>query len=101
LRSEQTVEEGHTLTSGLGRTFDGKDSPVMSRLYPFTGVPRANTVMFKRVDDNRFESVWKNAGKVTMTWKATVSQDGSTLTIAQTGTDANGRRVNNVSVFEK
>jgi hypothetical protein len=38
--------------------------------------------------------------KATTTGKAVVSNDGKTLTITQTGTDAQGRTVNSTAVFK-
>jgi hypothetical protein len=41
------------------------------------------------------------AGKVVMTGTQVVSRDGKTQTLTTTGTDANGRQVNFISVYEK
>ena len=40
-------------------------------------------------------------GKVTISAKVTVSPDGKTRTVAQTGKDARGGDVNNVVVYDK
>ena len=41
------------------------------------------------------------AGTVTVTSKGVVSRDGKTLTITQTGTDAQGRTVNTIGEYDK
>jgi hypothetical protein len=74
---------------------DGKDSPV-------TGSnPNADTIATKRIDAQTLENVSKKGGKVTITARIVVSADGKTRTNTQTGTNAEGQKVNNVLVFEK
>lgn len=74
--------------------FDGQD-------VPWTGNPDADTAGAKRIDDNSYENVWKKGGKATVTARAAVSADGKTLTVTQTGKDAQGRSVNITSVYDK
>jgi hypothetical protein len=73
---------------------DGKDSPV-------TGNPNADTIAVKRIDARTLETVSKKGGKATITGRIVLSADGKTRTNTQTGTGANGQKVNNVLVFEK
>jgi len=47
------------------------------------------------------KGVVKKAGKVVTTETATVSPDDRTLTGAYTGTDATGKQVDAVAVFER
>jgi hypothetical protein len=68
---------------------------------PWKGNPNADTATAKKVDDSNFENVWMKAGKATITSKAVVSEDGKTLTITQTGTDAKGATVNNTVVYDR
>jgi hypothetical protein len=42
-----------------------------------------------------------NAEKVVQTGSHVVSSDGKTLTVITSGTDASGREINNVAVYEK
>ena len=75
--------------------FDGKDAPVSGTH------PNADTIAAKRIDAHTLELVNKKAGKITTTQKNVVAADGKTRTITTTGTDAAGKKVNNVAVYEK
>ena len=74
--------------------FDGKD-------YPVKGNANADTQAFTKIDDHGYQVVSKKAGKVTLTSRVVISPDGKTRTTTQTGTDAQGRAVNNTIVHEK
>ena len=74
--------------------FDGKD-------VPFKGNPDADTLAYKRVDANTIQATTKMKGKTTITAKVVVSKDGKTRTLTQTGTDAQGRTVKNVLVYDR
>lgn len=74
--------------------FDGKD-------VPFKGNPDADTLAYKRVDANTLQATTKLKGKTTITAKVVVSKDGKTRTVTQTGTDAQGRTVKSVFVYER
>jgi len=74
--------------------FDGKD-------VPWTGNPNADTSSAKRIDANGYENTWKKEGKATIRAKVTVSKNGKTLTIRQTGSDAKGKQVDNTEVFRR
>jgi hypothetical protein len=74
--------------------FDGKD-------YPLTGDYTADTRSFKMVDEHTLEMVTKKSGKVTTSGSIVVSPDGKTRTLHVTGTDASGKKVSSVSVYEK
>ena len=74
--------------------FDGKD-------VPFKGNPDADTLAYKRIDANTLQATTKLKGKTTITAKVVVSKDGKTRTVTQTGTDAQGRTVKSVFVYER
>jgi hypothetical protein len=74
--------------------YDGKD-------YPVKGDPNTDTRSYKKIDDYTLEVVSKKAGKVTTTSKAVYSRDGKTRTLATTGSDVQGRKVNNTVLYEK
>jgi hypothetical protein len=74
--------------------FDGKG-------VAWTGNPNADTATAKRIDANTYENAWTKDGKATILSKVKVSADGKTLTITQTGTDASGKAVNSVLVFDR
>lgn len=63
--------------------------------------PNADTIVLKRIDRHPIENVSKIGGKVTITQRSVVAPDGKTRTVTTTGTDGEGRKVNNVAVFEK
>jgi hypothetical protein len=74
--------------------FDGKPSSV-------TGNPDADMAVVKRIDANTVEIAQTLKGKPTLMVRRTLSADGKTMTVTQTGTDAKGQKVNNVLVFER
>jgi hypothetical protein len=94
LTSHRVDADGKETHGGYVSKFDGKDVPLK-------GNPDADTGAPKKIDDNSYENTWKKAGKVTITAKAVVSNDGKTLTITQAGTDSKGRTVNNTVVLDK
>lgn len=73
---------------------DGKD-------YPSTGNPEIDTYSFRKVADRTYEIVQKKAGKVVYTVRTTVSDDGKSRTVTQTGTNAEGKAVENSMYWER
>jgi hypothetical protein len=63
--------------------------------------PNADHYVFKRLNATTLEAQYLRAGKPTIKQTAVVSADGKTLTVTGTGTDAQGRTVNNVAVYDK
>jgi hypothetical protein len=55
----------------------------------------------KRVNPNTVEGVTKKDGKVVGKSRSVVSKDGKTRTFTIEGTDAQGRQVKNVSVYDR
>jgi hypothetical protein len=86
--------EGKPLKGVYLHNYDGK-------FYPTTGAPGVDSTAYTRVDANIVKFTRMNAGKVVQTGLHVVSSDGKTLTVITTGTDANGREVNSVGVYEK
>ena len=74
--------------------FDGKD-------YPLTGSPTADQTSLKRLDARTIERTDKKGDKVVATLTRVVSEDGKTMTVTTTGTNAQGQAMNNVTVWEK
>ena len=81
---------------GYTAQYDGKDVAVTG-----TGNPDADMVAMTRVSATVTQTVYKKGGKVTLTNKRTVSADGKTLTVVQTGTNAAGQKINNTIVYTK
>ena len=75
-------------------TFDGKDFAV-------SGSADYDTQSYRRVDANSLEITRKKAGKVVQSGTNVVSKDGRTRTLSVTGVDAQGRKINNVNVYDK
>jgi hypothetical protein len=74
--------------------FDGKD-------YPLTGDPTADMRSYKKINEHTLELANKKDGKVVLSGKIVVSADGKTRTVTSTGTDAKGKKVTNVGVYDK
>jgi hypothetical protein len=94
LSAEGTDTEGKAMKTGYTSKFDGKD-------VPWPGNPVADTAAPKKIDDTTYENVWKKGGKATVTATVAVSADGKTLTVTQSGTDAQGKPVSSVAVYDK
>lgn len=94
LTSDGVNSEGNPTHGGYVSKFDGKD-------VPYAGNPDADVASARKIDDNHFTNVWKKGGKPTITAKAVVSDDGKTLTITLTGTNAKGATVNNKVVYDR
>jgi hypothetical protein len=89
-----TDAAGKPIKIDFTANYDGKDTPV-------TGVANTDTIAVKRVDANTSEGTLKKGGKVVMTVTSVVSKDGKTRTSTFKGTDAAGKPVNNVAVYDK
>jgi hypothetical protein len=86
--------QGRPTTSVFMMIYDGK-------FYPTTGVIGYDASAFTRVDDRTVTYIRTLAGKVVGTGTRVLSRDGKTLTFTGTGTTADGRLYNNVTVFDK
>jgi len=94
LTSDGTDAQGKAMKGGYTSKFDGKD-------VPWAGNPMADTACPKKVDDNTYENVWKMGGKATVSATVSVSKDGKTLTVTQTGKDPSGAEVSSVAVYDR
>lgn len=74
--------------------FDGKD-------YAVTGDATSDMRSYKMVDKNTLELTIKSGGKVTLTGRIVASADGKTRTVTTMGTDAEGKKFENVAVYDK
>src|SRR5437762_9682363 len=74
--------------------FDGKD-------YPVSGDPGRDAVSVKKVDDNTLDITNKKGGKVTTMIHAVYAKDGKSRTETVTGTDSQGRKIDNVTQWTK
>lgn len=74
--------------------FDGKPYPVM-------GNPAADTRSYTEVDDHTLSFIERKGGKETQSGRAVVSADGRHRTVTTTMTDAKGKKINFVAVYDK
>ena len=78
------------------------EAPTTARDVPISGNnPNADTASRRRVSQTTTETTFKKGGKVSTINTAVVSSDGKTMTITAKGTDAQGKPVLNVQVYEK
>ena len=73
---------------------DGKPHPV-------TGLAGIDAQAYTRVDASSLNVSRLKDGKVIQTGTWVVSPDGKALTVTFTGTNANGRQVNNILIYDK
>jgi hypothetical protein len=77
--------------------YDGKDNPMIG-----VGIPNgADTLALKGIDDHTFETTLKRAGKVVLTTRQVISQDGMMLTVTTKGTSQGGQATSSVLVYDK
>ena len=77
--------------------YDGKDNPMIG-----VGIPNgADTLALKGIDDHTFETTLKRAGKVVLTTREVISQDGMMLTVTTKGTSQAGQPTSSVLVYDK
>ena len=86
--------EGKPTHNEWSGKFDGKDNPVK-------GDPNRDTAALKKINDYTIEIVNKKDGKVTTTSRVSFSKDGKTRSQTTTGTNAQGQKVNNATVYGK
>ena len=86
--------QGMKIHQVVDAPFDGKEHEVKGSLQPTTRI-------YKRIDARTYEFVNRVNGKVTTTTRVAISADGKTRTNTTTGTDDQGRKVNNVAVYER
>ena len=87
--------EGKPFRTEFVAPLDGKEVPVTGARMP------NSTTAYKRIDDRTFELVGKVGGKPTITNRAVLSADGKTLTLTQSGKNAQGEAVSSVIVYVK
>jgi len=87
-------ENGGAIHNEWTGKFDGKD-------YPVTGEANSDARSYRRINKNTLQLTNKKAGKVTLTGRIVVARDGKTRTVTTTATDAQGKKVTNVAVYDK
>ena len=92
--NEQVPAKGAPVKYEITYKFDGKDNKVV-------GNPNADMQSYTRVDDRHWTVVSKLKGKTTLTSKVEMAADGKSRTTTQTGTDGQGKTVNNFIFYDK
>ena len=72
-----------------------------SQPHPVTGNPLGDAAVYTPVDDNTVGWSVTKDGQIVQTGRDTVSRDGRTFTITSIRSDASGRSINNIAVFDK
>ncbi|HEY7501441.1 MAG TPA: hypothetical protein VH740_23165 [Vicinamibacterales bacterium] len=92
--SEMVNADGSKTSTSYTAEFDGKPSPL-------TGSALADAVALTRVDSHTSDRTDSKGGKTVQTYHRVVSKDGKTMTVTIKGTNAQGKPVSNVVVFER
>ena len=92
--SDRVEADGKKVHFEWTAKFDGKD-------YPVTGDAGRDAVSVKKVDDYTLDITNKKGGKVTTMIHAVYAKDGKSRTETVTGTDAQGRKVDNVTQWTR
>jgi hypothetical protein len=87
-------ENGGAVHSEWTGKFDGKD-------YPVTGDPASDARSYRVINANELSLAAKKGGKETLTGRIVVSKDGKTRTVTTTATNAQGKKVTTVAVYDK
>ena len=89
-----TAVDGKPMHIEFDAKYDGKD-------YPMIGVPWADTLSVKWIDADTPQIIQEKDGQVTMIITCKVSTNGKTRTCTLKGMDEEGRKVNNVVLFDR
>ena len=74
--------------------FDGKE-------YPLVGDPTADSRSYRKIGARTLTLTGKKDGKVTVSGRIVVTANGKSRTVTTTGTDAKGKRIRNIAVYDK
>jgi hypothetical protein len=105
-RTYVATEKGWTYSS-KGIDADGKPSANTftakfdGKYTPLTGSAAVDSILVTRVDANGVKGTEKKGDKVVIHVTRVIAQDGKTMTVTTTGTDAAGKPSKNVEVFDK
>jgi hypothetical protein len=92
--SDRVEADGKTTHFEYTAKFDAKE-------YPVKGDPGRDTVSVKKIDDYTLEMTNRKAGKITTVIRAVYGKDGKSRVETATGTDAQGRKIENVTQWTK
>ena len=89
--------DGTSFSFSFTSKYDGKDAEMTG-----TGTPYgADHIAIKQANSHETTSTLKKGDKIVGSTTATVSHDGKMATLTSKGTDANGKPVKSVSIYDK
>lgn len=94
----QITAKGEKVTIQYSGQYDGKPNP---RTETGPGAVAGQTVTLKRIDAQTVERIVYRDGKAVGTERWVISKDGKTRTVTQSGTDAQGKEINNLQIYLK
>ena len=89
-----TDKDGKATHNEWTGKFDGKD-------YPVTGDATSDARSYTKINDHTLGFNVKNGGKVTISGRIVVSADGKSRTVHTGETDAAGKKVSGMAVYDK
>ena len=89
-----TDADGNALHNEWTGKFDGK-------YYALTGSPTGDMRSYRQINSRTLAFREKKGSKIGVTGTIAVARDGKTRTVTTNSTDAKGRRMHNVAVFDK
>jgi hypothetical protein len=89
---DAAMPDGTAMKWGYTSARDGKEAPI-------TGHPAYDAANVTKTSPTEGTIVYSKAGKPVATAKTVVAQDGKTMTVTTTGTDAKGQAITNMAVF--
>jgi len=94
ISTEGVDKDGKPTRSVWDGKFDEKD-------YVVALDPNSDTRSYKQIDANTLEFIVKKETKVVASGRVVIAPDGKTRTVTTTGTDADGKKFENVAVYDK
>lgn len=85
---------GNAVNSVWTGKFDGK-------AYPVTGGSTASTRSYRKIGIRTLAFTERAGGKITTFGRIVVSADGKSRTVTATATDASGKKIHSVAVYDK
>ncbi len=94
ITSDGVDAAGKSTHTEIVTMFDGKEAELKSAAEP-------TTRLYSRINAHTYEFVTRVNGKVTTTSRGTNSANGKTRTLVTTGTNSDGKPVNNMAVYDR
>ena len=101
LTADGADNQGRKTHNEYTAKYDGKDSPTKPMLDGKPNPNAADSVSYRKIDDYTYEVTAKLKGKTLNVARHVISKDGKTRTVTTTGTNAQGQKLNDTTVFEK